>query len=275
MTEEVEGIEEEWSKVKSILQDASEKTLGYKKSKERAEWISGRTLKLMDNRREYKSRRRESANMAKQHNYFSRMVKRSAKEDKEELIRGIRYEVENSRANNKTRAVYEGIRRITQTHAPGLGTVKGENGGVLNEPTEVRKRWKEYFDKLYNDPSEVDEEYLANIDERRNYEDIPDLGEDEVEAAIRKLKQRKATEPDNITTEELQPGTDGVGVRAMHRLCQAVWDKEELPAQWKRSIIIPIHKKKDRLERANYRGISLTCHKTRAVYVFVLIPIIS
>jgi len=36
MTENVEGIEEEWSKVKGRSQDASEKTLGYKKSKERA-----------------------------------------------------------------------------------------------------------------------------------------------------------------------------------------------------------------------------------------------
>src|SRR6218665_2848267 len=80
--------------------------------------------------------------------YLSRMVKKSAKEDKEEFIRRICSEVENSRVNNKTRAVYEGIRRIMQTHAPGLGMVKGEDGSVLTEPTEVRKRWKEYFDKL-------------------------------------------------------------------------------------------------------------------------------
>src|SRR6218665_3096130 len=89
VTEKVEGIEEEWSKVKSIFQDASEKTLGYRKSKEMTEWISERTLKLMDERREYKSRRRESADIAKQHNYSSRMVKKSAKEDKEEFIERI------------------------------------------------------------------------------------------------------------------------------------------------------------------------------------------
>src|SRR6218665_1648097 len=39
MTEKVEGIEEEWSKVKSIFQDASEKTLGYRKSTRK--WWSG------------------------------------------------------------------------------------------------------------------------------------------------------------------------------------------------------------------------------------------
>src|SRR6218665_394440 len=198
------------------------------------------------------------------------MVKKSAKEDKEEFIRRIFNEAENSRVNNKTRAAYEGIRRITQTHAPGLGTIKGEDGSVLTEPAEVRKRWKKYKDKLYTDPSEVAEEYLANIDERRNYEDIPDLGENEVDAAIRKLKQRKAAGPDNLTTEELQAGTDGVGTRVMHRLCQAVWDKEELPAEWKWSIIIPIHKKKDRLECANYRGISLTCHSSKIFTSIIL-----
>ena len=70
-----------------------------------------------------------------------------------------------------------------------------------------------------------------------------------MEAAIRKLKQRKAAGPDNIKTEELHVGTDGVGIRVMHRLCQAVWDKE-LSAEWKWSIIVPIHKKKETRIRA-------------------------
>ena len=46
-TEKVEGIEEEWSKVKGIFQEASEKTLGYRKSKERAEWISSHSRRSL------------------------------------------------------------------------------------------------------------------------------------------------------------------------------------------------------------------------------------
>jgi hypothetical protein len=34
-------------------------------------------------------------------------------------------------------------------------------------------------------------------------------------------------------------------------------DKEELPDQWKESIIVPIHKMGDKTYCSNYRGISL------------------
>jgi len=37
----------------------------------------------------------------------------------------------------------------------------------------------------------------------------------------------------------------------------AIWNKEELPEEWKESVIVPIHKKGDKTECNNYRGISL------------------
>jgi hypothetical protein len=36
-----------------------------------------------------------------------------------------------------------------------------------------------------------------------------------------------------------------------------IWNKEELPHQWKASVVIPIHKKGDKTKCSNYRGISL------------------
>jgi hypothetical protein len=36
-----------------------------------------------------------------------------------------------------------------------------------------------------------------------------------------------------------------------------VWNKEELPEQWKESIVVPVYKKGDKTEFSNYRGISL------------------
>jgi hypothetical protein len=36
-----------------------------------------------------------------------------------------------------------------------------------------------------------------------------------------------------------------------------IQNKEELPHQWKESIMVPIHKKGDKTDCSNYRGISL------------------
>jgi hypothetical protein len=36
-----------------------------------------------------------------------------------------------------------------------------------------------------------------------------------------------------------------------------MWNKEELPQQWKESIIVPIYEKGDKTDCNTYRGISL------------------
>jgi hypothetical protein len=46
-------------------------------------------------------------------------------------------------------------------------------------------------------------------------------------------------------------------VYAIHKLITSIWDKEELPDQWKESIIVPIHKKGDKTDCNKYREISL------------------
>ena len=37
----------------------------------------------------------------------------------------------------------------------------------------------------------------------------------------------------------------------------SIWNKQELPDEWEESIIVPIHKKGDKTDCSNYRGISL------------------
>jgi hypothetical protein len=44
---------------------------------------------------------------------------------------------------------------------------------------------------------------------------------------------------------------------AIYKLNNSIWNKEELPDQWKESIIILVHKKCDKTDCNNYSGILL------------------
>jgi len=61
------------------------------------------------------------------------------------------------------------------------------------------------------------------------------------------MKLRKAAGVDNLSIEEIKAATQDSGLKVLYRLCKMVWDQEIIPSDWKCSVIIPIHKKKDRL----------------------------
>jgi hypothetical protein len=46
-------------------------------------------------------------------------------------------------------------------------------------------------------------------------------------------------------------------VSVIHKLITSIWNKKELRDQWKKSIIVPIHKRGDKTDCNNYHGISL------------------
>jgi hypothetical protein len=77
-----------------------------------------------------------------------------------------------------------------------------------------------------------------------------------VEIAIAKLKKYKSPGSDQTLAELILAGGE-ILLSAVHKLINSVWNKKELPDQWKESIIVPIHKKGDKTDCNNYREISL------------------
>lgn len=82
----------------------------------------------------------------------------------------------------------------------------------------------------------------------------PDL--EEVVDAILHMKNNKAPGPDGLPAEIFKHGGDELH-RALHDLILTIWSQERVPRQWTNSIICPLHKKGDKLDCRNYRGISL------------------
>jgi hypothetical protein len=91
---------------------------------------------------------------------------------------------------------------------------------------------------------------------------VPQPSASGAEAAIGKLNSYKSPDADQITAEMIQAG--GETLRAgIHKLIKLIWNKEELPHQRQESIVATIHKKGDKADCNNYRGMSLlsTSHK--------------
>jgi hypothetical protein len=76
----------------------------------------------------------------------------------------------------------------------------------------------------------------------------------EAEISIAKLKKYKSPGSDQFPAELYQAGGEIVSV--IHKLITSIWNKEEMPDQWKESIIVPVHNTGDKTDCNNYRGIS-------------------
>jgi hypothetical protein len=74
---------------------------------------------------------------------------------------------------------------------------------------------------------------------------VPGPSHLEVEISIAEPKKYKYPGNDQIVSELYQAGGETL-VSVIHKLITSIWNKEELPNQWKESIIVPIHKTGDK-----------------------------
>jgi hypothetical protein len=77
----------------------------------------------------------------------------------------------------------------------------------------------------------------------------------EVEIAIAKLRKYKLPGSGQILAELIQALGETIWTE-IHKLISSIWSKEELPEQWKQSIIVPFYKDNE-TGCSNYHGISL------------------
>jgi hypothetical protein len=103
---------------------------------------------------------------------------------------------------------------------------------------------------------------------------VPEPSDSEFEMVIEKLKRHKPPGIDQIPAELIKAGSRTIR-SVIHKLINSIRNKEELPEQWKESIIVPIYKKGDETNCSNYRGISLlstTCKIFSNIFLARLTP---
>ncbi|GFO07245.1 endonuclease-reverse transcriptase [Plakobranchus ocellatus] len=102
-----------------------------------------------------------------------------------------------------------------------------EKKGVLN-------RWSEYVEDLFKDDRCKKSKIEKNIEG-------PTILKEDVEAAIKKMKNGKATGPDNIPIEMIK-AIDNLGIDLTTKLLNAIYDSGTIPENLCKSVFVVLPK---------------------------------
>jgi len=149
--------------------------------------------------------------------------------------------------------LYRGISDFKKGYQSRTNIVKDEKGDLVADSHSILARWRNHLSQLLN---------IHGVNDVRKTEIhtaellVPEPSAFEAESAIEKLKSHKSPGTDQIPAEFIK--AVGRTIRyEIHKLIISIWNKEELPEEWKDSIIVSIYKKGDITDCSNYRGISL------------------
>ena len=158
-------------------------------------------------------------------------------------------------AQNFFNAVKQAYGPMNKSVAP----VRSSDGATLfKKNEEIVGRWAEHFSSLLNVRQNISLSILEEIPQRitsAELDGMPTL--DEVRKCVGNLKNGKSPGTDGLPAELFKYGGDALNLRLHELLCH-VWEYEEVPTEWKESLIVAIYKNKgDRSVCGNSRGISL------------------
>jgi hypothetical protein len=167
--------------------------------------------------------------------------------------------------------LYRGINEFKKGYQPRTLIVQDEKRDLVADSHSIMTSWRNYFSQLLNVHGAKDVKQ-AEIHTAEPL--VPEPSAFEVELAIEKLKSHRSPGIDQIPVEMIKAGGRTFHC-AIHKLIISIWNKEELPEEWKELIIVPTHKKGDKTDCNNYRGISLlpTTYKILSnILLSILIP---
>ena len=158
----------------------------------------------------------------------------------------------------KIRDLFKKIRDTKGIFHAKMGTIKDRNGMDLTEAEDIKKRWQEYTEELYK----------KDLHNQDNHDVIihlePDILECEVKRPLGSITMNKARKGDGISAELFQVLKDDA-VKVLHSICQQIWNTQQWPQDWKRSVFIPIPKKGNAKECSNYHTIALMSHASKVM----------
>jgi len=176
------------------------------------------------------------------------------------------YELETHNNINKIRDLCKSISDFMKGYQPRTNIVKDDKGDLVADCHSILDRWSKFFCHLLNVHG-VNDVKQTEIHTAELL--VPESSASEFQLAIKKLKRHKSPGIDKIAAEFIKT------IRCeFHKLIISIWNKEELPEEWKKSIMVLIYMKGDEIDCSNCRGISIlpTIYKLLSSILFSRLP---
>ena len=137
--------DELWMEAHDIVQEAGIKTIPKKKKQKMAKWLSEEALQIAVKRKDAK-RKEEKERYIQLNAEFQRIARR----DKKAFLSDQCKEIEENNRMGKTSDLFKKIRDTKGTFHAKTDSIKDRNGMDLTEAEDIKKRWQEYTEELYN-----------------------------------------------------------------------------------------------------------------------------
>jgi Reverse transcriptase (RNA-dependent DNA polymerase) len=187
-------------------------------------------------------------------NEIRKQVAKSIRQAKRKYMKTQLNSIEENFRNYNTRDFYRTFADKIRGYTPQNLCFRKQDGKLALTNQENCQELAQYFSNLLNCPepsTRFTKEDCANAHPKSQ----PPTQE-EIQNHIKKLKNNRTSGEDGIIAELLKnlgPNT----LQELTKIINNIWETEKLPEDWKCALIHPLHKKGDRTDVNNYRGISL------------------
>ena len=141
----------------------------------------------------------------------------------------------NSKIKN-VRDLYRGFSDFKKGYQPRTNLVKDEKGDLVADSHNILARWRNHFSQLLNIQG-INDVWQTEMHTAEPLVSEPSAFQ--VELAIEKLKSHKSPGIDQIPPELIKARSKTIHYE-IHKLIISIWNKEELPEEWKELITVPI-----------------------------------
>jgi hypothetical protein len=193
-----------------------------------------------------------SADNAKWYKVAKKTAKRAVSEARGQMYDGLYQQLGTKEGENDIYRMAKSRERKTRDIIQ-VKCIKDEIERLLTKDEDIKNRWREYFDKLFNENSGSSSIELDISSDDLNRQFVRRIQESEVKDALKRMKGGKSMGPDGIPIEVWKSFGD-VAIVWLTKLFNLIFRSNKMSDKWRWSILVPIFKNKGDVQSCtNYR----------------------